>query len=142
MTGMPELSPCCTPSSVMAAVLVGWNGYLHIQAGPDGAQSAVLNLKDLLGIHSAEVLIGICTFAGSIVAFLKLSGRIQSRPLILPGKNARNVGSLVAFAVLEAWFVVDPQLWLLVTVTVIALLLGRHLIALIWAGTCQWSSRC
>ena len=69
------------------------------------------------GIHSAEVFIGVfigaVTFTGSVVAFLKLSARIKSSPLMLPGKNALNLGALGAFVVLTVWFVIDPQLWLL-----------------------------
>ena len=36
------------------------------------------------------VLIGGVTFTGSIVAFLKLAGRMTSRPLILPGRHVIN----------------------------------------------------
>ena len=99
-------------------MLVGWNGYLHVEAEPDGAEARVLAVQDLLGIHSAEVFIGVfigaVTFTGSIVAFLKLSARIKSNPLMLPGKNVLNLGALVGFAALTAWFVIDPQLWLLI----------------------------
>ena len=53
----------------------------------------------MLGIHSAEVFIGVfigaVTFTGSIVANLKLSARIKSTPLMLPGKNFLNLGALV-----------------------------------------------
>ena len=66
-----------------------------------------------MGIHSAEVFIGVfigaVTFTGSIVAFLKLSARIKSSPLMLPGKNLLNLGALAAFAVLTIWFVIDPR---------------------------------
>jgi NAD(P) transhydrogenase subunit beta len=138
MTGMPELIALLHSFVGLAAVLVGWNGYLHVEADPDGAGARALELQDLLGIHSAEVFIGVfigaVTFTGSIVAFLKLSARIRSSPLMLPGKNVLNVGALVAFAALTTWFVIDPQLWLLVAVTVIALLLGWHLVASIGGG--------
>jgi H+-translocating NAD(P) transhydrogenase subunit beta len=138
MTGMPELIALLHSFVGLAAVLVGWNGYLHVEAAPDGAEARALQTQDLLGIHSAEVFIGVfigaVTFTGSIVAFLKLSARIRSTPLMLPGKNALNVGALVAFAALTTWFVIDPQLWLLVAVTVIALLLGWHLVASIGGG--------
>jgi len=40
------------------------------------------------------VLIGGVTFTGSIVAFLKLAGRMSSRPLVLPGRHLVN-GSLL-----------------------------------------------
>jgi NAD(P) transhydrogenase subunit beta len=59
---------------------------------------------------------------------------MKSKPLMLPGKNILNVGALVAFVVLTVWFVVDPQLWLLVAVTALALLLGWHLVASIGGG--------
>ncbi|MEU4423302.1 Re/Si-specific NAD(P)(+) transhydrogenase subunit beta [Actinoplanes sp. NPDC024001] len=138
MTGMPELIALLHSFVGLAAVLVGWNGYLHVEAHPDGPEAALLAGQEMLGIHSAEVVIGVfigaVTFTGSIVAFLKLSARIKSSPLMLPGKNLLNVGALVAFAALTAWFVVAPQLWLLIVVTAIALLLGWHLVASIGGG--------
>src|SRR6476659_4130377 len=96
MTGMPELIALLHSFVGLAAVLVGWNGYLSVEADPDGREAVALGLQDLAGIHSAEVFIGVfigaVTFTGSIVAFLKLSSRIKSSPLMLPGKNAMNLG--------------------------------------------------
>ena len=138
MTGMPELIAMLHSFVGLAAVLVGWNGYLLVEGGADPAEVALLTAQGTLGIHHAEVFIGVfigaVTFTGSIVAFLKLSARISSKPLMLPGKNVLNVGALVAFAALTVWFVVSPQMWLLVVVTVIALLLGWHLVASIGGG--------
>jgi NAD(P) transhydrogenase subunit beta len=138
MTGMPELIALLHSFVGVAAVLVGWNGYLLVEANPDSAEAQLLAVENLQGIHSAEVFIGVfigaVTFTGSIVAFLKLSARIGSNPLMLPGKNAMNVGALVAFAVLTVWFVIDPQLWLLCVVTALALALGWHLVASIGGG--------
>ncbi|KUI37063.1 Re/Si-specific NAD(P)(+) transhydrogenase subunit beta [Mycobacterium sp. GA-2829] len=138
MTGMPELIALLHSFVGLAAVLVGWNGYLHVEAQPDGAEAAHLASEGMLGIHSAEVFVGVfigaVTFTGSIVANLKLSARIKSAPLMLPGKNILNVGALVLFVVFTVWFVIDPQLWLLVVVTVLALLLGWHLVASIGGG--------
>ncbi|MBB2947575.1 NAD(P) transhydrogenase subunit beta [Actinoplanes lutulentus] len=138
MTGMPELIALLHSFVGLAAVLVGWNGYLHVEASPGGAESALLQVEGMLGIHSAEVVIGVfigaVTFTGSIVAFLKLSARIKSSPLMLPGKNLINVGVLVAFVALTAWFVIAPSLWLLIVVTILALLLGWHLVASIGGG--------
>ena len=74
------------------------------------------------------------TFTGSIVAFLKLSARMKSAPLMLPGKNVLNLGALVAFVVLTVWYVITPELWLLVVVTALALALGWHLVASIGGG--------
>ena len=138
MTGMPELIAMLHSFVGLAAVLVGWNGYLLVEGGGDPAEAAVLVAQGSLGIHHAEVFIGVfigaVTFTGSIVAFGKLSGRIDSKPLMLPGKNILNVGALVAFAALTVWFCISPALWLLVAVTVIALALGWHLVASIGGG--------
>ncbi|MEO5321683.1 NAD(P)(+) transhydrogenase (Re/Si-specific) subunit beta, partial [Arthrobacter sp. CC3] len=93
---------------------------------------------DLMAVHHAEVFIGVfigaVTFTGSIVAFLKLSARMKSSPLMLPGKNAINLGALVAFVALTVWYVNDSQLWLLIVVTILALGLGWHLVASIGGG--------
>ena len=128
MTGMPELIALLHSFVGLAAVLVGWNGALASEDVP----------ANLLGIHHAEVFIGVfigaVTFTGSIVAFLKLSARISSRPLMLPGKNALNIGALVVFVALTAWYVITPDLWLLIAVTALALLLGWHLVASIGGG--------
>jgi NAD(P) transhydrogenase subunit beta len=135
MTGMPELIAMLHSFVGLAAVLVGWNGYLSVEADA-GEQTEVPG--NLLGIHSAEVVIGVfigaVTFTGSIVAFLKLSARIKSNPLILPAHNALNLGALVAFAVLTVFFVLEPNLALLTAVTVLALALGWHLVASIGGG--------
>ncbi|MDG4667406.1 Re/Si-specific NAD(P)(+) transhydrogenase subunit beta [Mycobacterium sp. 236(2023)] len=138
MTGMPELIALLHSFVGLAAVLVGWNGYLHVEGDASGAEAATLANEGMLGIHSGEVVIGVfigaVTFTGSIVANLKLSAKISSSPMMLPGKNFLNVGALVVFAALTVWFVIDPQLWLLIVVTVLALLLGWHLVASIGGG--------
>ena len=138
MTGMPELIALLHSFVGLAAVLVGWNGYLEVEAHPDGATAAALDAVGTLGIHRGEVFIGVfigaVTFTGSVVAYGKLSGRISSSPLVLPGKNLLNLGALVAFVGLTAWFVVSPALWLLVAVTLVALALGWHLVASIGGG--------
>ena len=133
MTGMPELIALFHSFVGLAAVLVGWNGYLEVEAEGGGGID-----PSLLGIHHAEVVIGVfigaVTFTGSIVAWGKLSARFKSAPLVLPGKNFLNLGALVAFAALTVWFVIAPTLGVLIAVTVIALLLGVHLVASIGGG--------
>jgi NAD(P) transhydrogenase subunit beta len=138
MTGMPELIALFHSFVGLAAVLVGWNGYLEVEGrGPLEAIGERLD-PTLLGIHHAEVVIGVfigaVTLTGSIVAWGKLSARFKSAPLVLPGKNALNIGALVAFVVLTVWFVIAPTLGVLIAVTVIALALGVHLVASIGGG--------
>jgi NAD(P) transhydrogenase subunit beta len=133
MTGIPQLIAMLHSFVGLAAVLVGWNGYLEVERTASGDF-----FGSLLRIHHAEVFIGIfigaVTFTGSIVAFLKLSARIKSAPLMLPGKNILNVGALAAFVGLTIWFVAAPQLWLITLVTALALALGWHLVASIGGG--------
>ncbi|MZE79570.1 Re/Si-specific NAD(P)(+) transhydrogenase subunit beta [Streptomyces xinghaiensis] len=135
MTAMPELIAILHSFVGLAAVLVGWNGYLEVagHSADDGGLTG-----SLLGVHHAEVFIGVfiggVTFTGSVVAFLKLSARIKSSPLMLPGRNALNLGALVAFAVLTVVFVAAPNIGLLIAVTALALALGWHLVASIGGG--------
>ena len=138
MTGMPELIAMLHSFVGLAAVLVGWNGFLEVEDNPGGAEALHLDALGTLGIHHAEVVIGIfigaVTFTGSIIANLKLSARINSKPLVLPGKNALNLGSLVVFAGLTVWFCADPGVVPLILATVLALALGLHLVASIGGG--------
>lgn len=131
MTEMPELIALLHSFVGLAAVLVGWNGYLEPELHGELTGS-------LLGIHHAEVFIGVfigaVTLTGSIVAYLKLSGKMKSAPLVLPGKNLINLGIIIAFVALTVWFVITPALWMLIVVTALALVLGWHLVASIGGG--------
>jgi NAD(P) transhydrogenase subunit beta len=130
MTGMPELIALFHSFVGLAAVLVGWTAYLHM--APDGFD----------GLHSGEAFVGIfigaVTFTGSVIAYLKLSAKIKSAPLTLPGRNILNLGALAAFVVLTVLFILYPEgpagLALISAVTVLALLLGLHLVASIGGG--------
>jgi len=135
MTGMPELIALLHSFVGLAAVAIGWNG--HILGSHE-------SMASLVNIHEAEIAIGIfigaVTFTGSIVANLKLSAKMKSAPLMLPGKNLINVGSLVLFAILTAIYVaMDTHdsagaTVLLAVLTVLALALGWHLVASIGGG--------
>jgi NAD(P) transhydrogenase subunit beta len=133
MTGMPELIALLHSFVGLAAVLVGWASYVEVERrGLGGFHGS------LLKIHHAEVFIGIfigaVTFTGSIVAYLKLSAKIKSAPLVLPGKNLLNLAVLIAFVVLTVLFIVHPALWTIIAVTAVALLFGWHLVASIGGG--------
>lgn len=123
MTQMPEMIAILHSFVGLAAVLVGFNSFLT--ETPD----ALHLVEVFLG-----VLIGAVTFTGSVVAFLKLSARIRSAPLMLPGRNWLNLGALVASAGLMAWFLADRTLLPLVLMAVVALALGWHLVASIGGG--------
>ncbi|MBL0746442.1 Re/Si-specific NAD(P)(+) transhydrogenase subunit beta [Nocardioides baculatus] len=131
MTGMPELIAMMHSFVGLAAVLVGYNTWIEVA---DFAGSAD-------GIHNAEVFIGVfigaVTFTGSIVANLKLSAKMKSAPMTLPGRHLLNLGILVLSAILLVWFM-NADGWggtaPLVIMTVLALVLGFHLVAAIGGG--------
>ncbi|WP_297084056.1 Re/Si-specific NAD(P)(+) transhydrogenase subunit beta [uncultured Demequina sp.] len=123
MTQMPELIAILHSFVGAAAVLIGFNSYLT--EGHD----AVHLIEVFLG-----VFIGAVTFTGSIVAFLKLSARMKSSPLTLPGRHALNLAGLVVSLGLGAWFVAAPSVLPLILMTVIALAIGFHLVAAIGGG--------
>lgn len=141
MTGMPELIALLHSFVGLAAVLIGWNGALE---GFDTAGVPAGDVRALTNIHEAEIAIGIfigaVTLTGSIVANRKLSGKMKSAPLMLPGKNLINVGSIVVFFVLTAVYVArdthhdTASLILLGVITALALFLGWHLVASIGGG--------
>lgn len=136
MTGMPELIALMHSFVGLAAVLVGYNSFLEVHG--DQLLHDELAVSSMLGIHDAEVFIGVfigaVTFTGSIVAYLKLSGKMKSAPLMLPHHNLLNLAALALFVVLTVVFVIWPNLPLLIVMTVIALALGFHLVASIGGG--------
>jgi NAD(P) transhydrogenase subunit beta len=124
MTQMPELIAMLHSFVGAAAVLVGYNSFLT-----EPHADAVHRVEVFLG-----VLIGAVTFTGSVVAYLKLSARMSSAPLTLPGRNWLNLGALVASAGLMAWFLASGSVAPLGIMTVVALALGWHLVASIGGG--------
>ena len=80
------------------------------------------------------MFIGALTFTGSLVAWGKLSGKIASKPLAIPGRNWINLGLVVGIIVCGIWFsnVTGGIAWLpLILLTVMSLVLGFHLVAAI-----------
>ncbi len=131
MTGMPELIAMLHSFVGLAAVLVGWNSSYETNV-------------PYPGIHDAEVFVGVfigaVTLTGSIVAYLKLSARIKSAPMMLPAHNAVNLGILIVSALLTVAYVMVPhdneilRQSLLGGMTLLALFLGWHLVASIGGG--------
>ena len=131
MTGMPELIAMMHSFVGLAAVLVGYNTFIEV--ADLGVHSD--------SVHNAEVFIGVfigaVTFTGSIVANLKLSAKMKSAPMTLPGRHLLNLAILVLSAVLLVWFMLADG-WVgmapLALMTVLALVLGFHLVAAIGGG--------
>ncbi|SEB91075.1 NAD(P) transhydrogenase subunit beta [Nocardioides exalbidus] len=131
MTGMPELIAMMHSFVGLAAVLVGYNTWIEV-ADYGGHADAVHNGEVFIG-----VFIGAVTFTGSIVANLKLSAKMKSAPVTLPGRHLLNLAILVASALLMVWFM-NADGWIgaapLALMTVLALVLGFHLVAAIGGG--------
>lgn len=125
MTQMPELIAILHSFVGIAAVLVGYNSYLTEEGGGGAAHLVEVYLG---------VLIGAVTFTGSVVAYLKLSARIKSAPLKLPGRNLLNLAALLVSLGLLVWFVAAPSVFPLLGMTVVALAVGWHLVASIGGG--------
>ena len=53
--------------------------------------------------------IGGVTFSGSLIAYGKLQGVLNSAPLMLPGRHALNAGLLAANVGAMGMFMVDPS---------------------------------
>lgn len=99
MTQMPELVAMLHSFVGMAAVLVGFATYLDPESNYVGTERTIHDVEIYLGI-----LIGALTFTGSVIAFGKLSGKVGSKPLILPGRHMLNIGIGVACAILLVLF--------------------------------------
>ena len=125
MTQMPELVAVLHSFVGLAAVLVGLNSHLTV----GDASDAVHSVEVFLG-----VFIGAVTFTGSIVAFLKLSARIKSSPLMLPARHWLNLAVLVVSAVLLVLYVQTHSVVPLLVMTALALAFGWHLVASIGGG--------
>jgi NAD(P) transhydrogenase subunit beta len=122
MTQMPELVAMLHSFVGLAAVLVGYNSFLEPGSG---VSSETIHLVEVF----LGVFIGAVTFTGSIVAFLKLSARMRSAPLMLPARHWLNLLALVVSAGLLAWFLASHSIVPLVIMTVVALAFGWHLVA-------------
>ena len=131
MTAMPELVAGFHSLVGMAAVLVGWAAYLN-----PGAFGLLVGEDTISSVSKIEmglgIAIGAITFSGSVIAFLKLSGRMSGSPILLPLRHVINLGTLTAIVVLTGLFAAASgpaeTLPLIVAVTVLAFAIGFLLI--------------
>jgi proton-translocating NAD(P)+ transhydrogenase subunit beta len=131
MTEMPELVAILHSFVGLAAVLVGYNSYFDSHESlpvlTDTAQVAK-------NIHLVEVFLGVfigaVTFTGSIVAFGKLRGVINSSALMLPHRHKMNlVAGVVSFILMIHFVRHGGSDSALLVMTAIALVFGWHLVA-------------
>src|ERR1700758_471165 len=102
MTSMPELVAAFHSLVGMAAVLVA-AGALYAPAAFGIGVEGAIHGQSLIEM-SFGVAIGAITFTGSVIAFLKLSGQMSGKPIILPARHAINIALAIALVVLIVWF--------------------------------------
>ncbi|MEW6983444.1 Re/Si-specific NAD(P)(+) transhydrogenase subunit beta [Colwelliaceae bacterium 6471] len=132
MTQMPELVAILHSFVGLAAVLVGLNSYFEMGHGTHlsftDAQQVALN------IHLVEIFLGVfigaVTFTGSVVAFGKLRGIINSSALMLPHRHKMNLlAGVVSFVLMIVFVQQGGSDNALFVMTLIALAFGWHLVA-------------
>jgi H+-translocating NAD(P) transhydrogenase subunit beta len=118
MTSMPELVAAFHSLVGMAAVLVA-AGALYAPAAFGIGTEGNIHGQSLIEM-SLGVAIGAITFTGSVIAFLKLSGRMSGAPIILPARHVINIALAIALVVCIIWFY-EAQLhvtfWLIAAVS-------------------------
>jgi len=123
MTGMPQLVAALHSFVGLAAVLIGINSDLTVHEFATNAEKIIHETEVFLG-----VFIGAVTFTGSIVAFGKLAGKIGGRALILPLRHLWNIIIVVGSLMLMVMYMQGAGSWTLYAMTVLALILGWHLV--------------
>ncbi len=123
MTGMPQLVAALHSFVGLAAVFIGINSAMLPHSDMNSTQYMIHNVEVFIG-----VFIGAITFTGSIVAFGKLSELITGKALILPGRHLLNLVMLVSCLVLGYMFLIDEGNWTLIVMTIIAFVIGAHLV--------------
>ena len=138
MTEMPELVAILHSFVGLAAVLVGFSSYIAPLEQLEGTAHTIHSVEIFI-----DIAIGALTFTGSIVAYVKLRGKIfgkwiSGKPLLLPARHILNALTLItiitiAIPVVQAnvytdviWGLSGLQ-WLII-MSVIAGLLGVHLV--------------
>lgn len=127
MTEMPELVAILHSFVGLAAVLVGFANYMDETIQFEGAEHTIHNIEIYLGI-----LIGAVTFTGSVIAFGKLKGIVTSKPVLLKGRNALNLGMLLLCIWLGVSFIgaesTSGGMLPLILMTLIAFAFGVHMV--------------
>lgn len=127
MTQMPELVALMHSLVGLAACLVGFASYADTSHAFVGVEKTIHEVEIYVGI-----LIGAVTFSGSLIAFGKLSAKIDGKPLLLPARHWLNLAGLIVVIVFGNVFLNAETGWgggfALVVMTLIALAFGVHMV--------------
>ena len=141
MTEMPQLVAAMHSLVGLAAVFVGFIAHaeiVNVAAASDTkslgifAQLIAKKTPVEIGILRVElflgILIGAVTFTGSVVAYGKLAGRVNSSATKLPGGHFLNAAAAVVSLICLVWYVSTGGFAPLFFMTLAALFIGYHLI--------------
>jgi NAD(P) transhydrogenase subunit beta len=126
MTAMPQLVAAFHSLVGLAAVFVAAAAYYAPEAfgiAANGEIHAQSRIEMALG-----AAIGALTFTGSIIAFLKLDGRMSGKPIILPGRHYINVALALALLFFIYGFFASQSAFDFWMIVAISLALGFLLI--------------
>ncbi len=138
MTQMPELVAAMHSLVGIAAVFVGYIAHFEIgnaaQGGDLGTFAAMIAHKTPVEINILRVelflgvFIGAVTFTGSIIAYGKLAGRVNSVAQKLPSGHLLNIAAASIAVITLIWYYNTGGLLPLFLMTLAALFIGYHLI--------------
>lgn len=122
MTQMPQLVAGFHSLVGLAAVLVAAAAIYSPESFGIGAVGSISSIA--LVEVSIGVAIGAITFTGSIIAFLKLDGRMSGKPITLPGRHLINLGLAVSIVVLVGVLIGTESHFVFWLIVILSLVLG------------------
>ncbi|PRD42760.1 NAD synthetase [Phyllobacterium phragmitis] len=126
MTAMPQLIAAFHSLIGLAAVLVA-AAALYTPHSFGIGEVGSIHGQALIEM-SLGVAIGAITFTGSVIAFLKLDGRMSGKPIILPGRHIVNAALAIAIVVLVAILVNTESHTVFWLIVILSLVLGGLII--------------
>lgn len=126
MTAMPQLVAAFHSLVGLAAVMVAAAAIYSPNSFGIGEVGSIHG--QALVEMSLGVAIGAITFTGSIIAFLKLDGRMSGKPIMLPGRHVLNAGLAIAIVVLVVALVMSESHFVFWLIVLLSLVLGGLII--------------
>ncbi len=126
MTSMPQLVAAFHSLVGLAAVMVAAAAIHAPESFGIGTIGAIHG--QALVEMSLGVAIGAITFTGSVIAFLKLDGRMSGKPIMLPGRHLLNIVLGIALVVLIVMLVATQSTTVFWLIVALSLVLGVLLI--------------
>jgi H+-translocating NAD(P) transhydrogenase subunit beta len=118
MTAMPQLVAAFHSLVGLAAVFVAAAAFYAPEAFHIVSEGLIRPLSRVE--MSLGAAIGAITFTGSIIAFLKLDGRMSGAPILLPARHLINIALGVALFACIALFYANPSwlwFWLIIAIS-------------------------